>query len=389
MFQRDRLAGRFVRHAGRKRYKVTDRLEAWVLARTTKHKPGDGSSHWSSRKLAAQLGGDISHMTVARIWANHGIKPHLLEGYLTSNDPDFETKAADMVGLYLNPPQNAVVFSVDEKTAIQALDRLDPMLPLPPGRAERHGFEYFRRGTLALYAACNTKTDEVLGKTITRHTSAKFVAFLTDIVADQPEGKEIDVIADNLSAQPGGPAQRLAVEGRASGLARRLRVSVHKECLLHFIQNLVLHVLRHLRLQKPKAKPVDGADVHFRKTDHVTQRLFAAGVDALLKLSRRRVGEGKCNAVLWHAAAPAICHRLDGLDGDFFSIRLQHLDAADRINRKLPQVVAQMAPGVAIPVITIVKSRRWEDRFRLTLAWTIDATPGCALRMPESRPAAL
>jgi hypothetical protein len=136
-----------------------------VLARTTKHKPADGSTHWSSRKRAAELGCDISHITVARIWARHGIKPHLLEGYLTSNDPDFETKAADVIGLYLNPPQNAVVFSVDEKTAIQALDRLDPVLPLSPGRAERHGFEYFRHGTLSLYAAFNTRTGEVLGKT--------------------------------------------------------------------------------------------------------------------------------------------------------------------------------------------------------------------------------
>lgn len=124
-FAADRLGGLFARHAGRERYKVTDRIEARVLARTTKHKPADGSTHWSTRKLAAELGGDISHMTVARIWAKHGIKPHRLEGYLVSNDPDFEAKAADVIGLYLNPPQHAAVFSVDEKTAIQALDRKD------------------------------------------------------------------------------------------------------------------------------------------------------------------------------------------------------------------------------------------------------------------------
>ena len=199
-FAADRLAGLFSRHAGRERYKVTDRLEARVLARTTRHTPADGSTHWSSRKLAAELGGGISHMTVARIWAKHGIRPHRLEGYLASNDPDFETKAADVIGLYLNPPQHAAVFCVDEKTAIQALDRKDPVLPLSPGRAERHGFEYVRHGTLSLYAAFNTKTGEVLGKTATRHTSAEFVAFLTDIVAHQPRGKEIHVIADNLSA---------------------------------------------------------------------------------------------------------------------------------------------------------------------------------------------
>jgi len=198
-FIADRLAGLFARYAGRMRYKLTDRIEARVLAWTTKHKPGDGSTHWSSRKLAAELG-DISHMTVTRIWTKHGIKPHRLEGYIASNDPDFETKAAEVIGLYLNPPQHAAVFSVDEKTAIQALDRKDPVLPLSPGRAERHGFEYFRHGTLSLYAAFNTKTGEVLGKTAERHTSAEFVAFLTDIVINQTKGKEIHVIADNLSA---------------------------------------------------------------------------------------------------------------------------------------------------------------------------------------------
>jgi len=177
-FAADRLSGLFARHAGRERYKVTERIEAKVLAWTTKRKPADGSTHWSSRKLAAELG-DVSHMSIARIWAKHALKPHRIEGYMASNDPDFEAKAADVIGLYLNPPAHAAVFSVDEKTAIQALDRKDPVLPLSPGRAERHGFEYYRHGTLSLYAAFNTKTGEVLGKTATRHTSSEFVAFLT------------------------------------------------------------------------------------------------------------------------------------------------------------------------------------------------------------------
>jgi hypothetical protein len=95
---------------------------------------------------------------------------------------DFEPKAADVIGLYLQPPQHAAVFAADEKTAIQALDRLDPVLPLSPGRAERHGFEYYRHGTLSLFAALNTKTGEVLGQTVPRHTSEAFVAFLADLV---------------------------------------------------------------------------------------------------------------------------------------------------------------------------------------------------------------
>jgi hypothetical protein len=119
---------------------------------------------------------------------------------MASDDPEFEEKAADVIGLYLKPPLNAAVFCVDEKSAIQALDRLDPLLRLSPGRAERHGFEYFRHGTLSLYAALNTRTGDVIGKTTARHTSAEFVNFLGQIVAIQPEGREIHIVADNLSA---------------------------------------------------------------------------------------------------------------------------------------------------------------------------------------------
>jgi transposase len=197
-FVAERLAGLFSRHAGQLPTTLTPALEARILEWTVKRKPLDGSTHWSTRKLAAQL--KVSHMMVARVWRKHALRPHRLEGYMASNDPHFETKAAEIIGLYLHPPQHAAVFCVDEKTAIQALDRKDPVLPLSPGRAERHGFEYFRHGTLSLYAAFNTKTGEVLGKTASRHTSAEFVAFLADIVANQPRGKEIHVIADNLSA---------------------------------------------------------------------------------------------------------------------------------------------------------------------------------------------
>src|SRR6184192_4452858 len=192
------------RHPGQKPSVITPQLQAKVLA-ATRRKPSDGSTHWSCRKLANQLG--ISKDVVHRIWRTAGLRPHRLERYMASNDPDFERKAADIIGLYLNPPAHAAVFCVDEKTAIQALDRKDPVLPLSPGRAERHGFEYFRHGTLSLYADFNTKTGEVLGKTAERHTSGEFVAFLTDIVVNQPKGKEIHVIADNLSAHKTGQVE--------------------------------------------------------------------------------------------------------------------------------------------------------------------------------------
>jgi transposase len=196
-FAEQRVAGLYSRHVGQTASVLTPRLEARIL-KLTANPPPDGATHWSTRKLAELVG--VSHMMVARVWRKHALKPHRLEGYMASNDPNFEEKAADIIGLYLNPPQHAAVFCVDEKTAIQALDRKDPVLPLSPGRAERHGFEYFRHGTLSLYAAFNTKTGEVLGKTAERHTSAEFVAFLTDIVVSQRRDKEIHVIADNLSA---------------------------------------------------------------------------------------------------------------------------------------------------------------------------------------------
>jgi transposase len=147
--------------------------------------------------LAKALG--VNHMMIARVWKRAGLRPHRLERYMASNDPDFENKAADVIALYLNPPQHAAVFCVDEKTAIQALDRLDPVLPLSPGRAERHGFEYYRHGTLSLYAALNTRTGTVLGQTAPRHTTEEFVAFLGQIVATESRGREIHVILDNLS----------------------------------------------------------------------------------------------------------------------------------------------------------------------------------------------
>src|SRR6202789_4428253 len=168
------------------------------IARKTQQKPADGSTHWSCRKMAEALG--LSKSTVQRVWAQARLKPHRLDRYMASDDPRFEEKAADIIGLYMNPPQHAAVFCVDEKTAIQALDRLDPVLPLSPGRAERHGFEYRRHGTLSLYAALDTKTGRVHGKTAARHTSADFVDFLGEVVGRCRQRQEIHIILDNLSA---------------------------------------------------------------------------------------------------------------------------------------------------------------------------------------------
>src|SRR5882762_9120701 len=196
-FEQDRLAGLEGRHRGSQPRTATAAVQARV-ARRVQQKPKDGSTHWSCRKLAQELG--VSKSTVQRILTQARLKPHRLERYLASDDPEFESKAADIIGLYLNPPQHAAVFCVDEKTAIQALDRLDPVLPLSPGRAERHGFEYYRHGTLSLYAALDVKTGKVHGMTAARHTSQDFIVFLEGLVARTPWAKEIHVVLDNLSA---------------------------------------------------------------------------------------------------------------------------------------------------------------------------------------------
>jgi transposase len=196
-FEQEGMDGLKPRHKGSRPRAATPTVQARV-ARRVQQKPPDGSTHWSCRKLSADLG--MSHATVQRILVQAKLQPHRLDRYMASNDPNFEQKAADIIGLYINPPQHAAVFCVDEKTAIQALDRLVPVLPLSPGRAERHGFEYYRHGTLSLYAALNVKTGRVQGKTTRRHTSAEFVEFLTEIVAKARWAKQIHMVLDNLSA---------------------------------------------------------------------------------------------------------------------------------------------------------------------------------------------
>mgnify|MGYP002349472101 CR=1 FL=1 len=164
-FEEHGLLGLDARHKGSEPRRATPAVQARVLRQTVQKVP-DGSTHWSFRKIATKIG--LSKSTVQSIWQKARLKPHRLERYMASNDPRFEEKAADIIGLYLKPPQHAVVFCVDEKTAIQALDRLDPVLPLSPGRAERHGFEYYRHGTLSLYAALDVRTGKVVGKTSAR-----------------------------------------------------------------------------------------------------------------------------------------------------------------------------------------------------------------------------
>jgi transposase len=208
-FEQAGMSGLQGRHQGSRPRTATPAVQARIIRRA-QQKPSDGSTHWSCRKLAEELG--ISKSTVHRVLSQTKLRPHRLERYMASNDPEFETKAADIIGLYLNPPQHAAVFCVDEKTAIQALDRLDPVLPLSPGRAERHGFEYYRHGTLSLYAALNVKTGQVEGKTAKRHASADFIAFLTELIGKTKWAREIHIVLDNLSAHKTSAVEEFLAE---------------------------------------------------------------------------------------------------------------------------------------------------------------------------------
>lgn len=199
-------------HRGRtKRETLTPKMEAKILE-WTRRPPPDGSTHWTTRKLGRAL--HVSHMAVARTWKRANIRPHRMRRYMASDDPDFETKAADVIALYIDPPQHAAVFCLDEKTAIQALDRLDPVLPFSPGRLERHGFEYYRHGTLSLFAALDTRSGKVIGRTSARHTTEEFVAFLGEVVASEKPGREIHIILDNLSTHKTKRVQQFLADHR-------------------------------------------------------------------------------------------------------------------------------------------------------------------------------
>jgi transposase len=168
---------------------------ARVLAMTLETPP-DGSTHWSARRLAAAAG--ISASTVSRIWREHTLKPHQVRSFKFSKDPQLMEKVIDVVGLYLAPPEGALVLCVDEKTQIQALDRTQPSLPIKRGKAHRMTHDYKRNGTTSLYAALEIATGEVTGACYPQHTHQEFLAFLNQLVRAYPR-RPLHVVLDNSS----------------------------------------------------------------------------------------------------------------------------------------------------------------------------------------------
>jgi transposase len=168
-----------------------------VLLLTTKHIPQE-ATHWSIELMAKYA--EVTAWQVRQIWQAADLRPHRLKTFKISNDPEFSDKVIDIVGLYMNPPENAVVLSVDEKTQIQALDRTQPGLPLNPSRIGSRTHDYKRHGTTSLYAAFNILTGKVVGKVAERTNSKEFLAFLKLLNRRTPNGKQLHIILDNLSA---------------------------------------------------------------------------------------------------------------------------------------------------------------------------------------------
>jgi transposase len=197
--------GRVAPGRGRKPWLPTGTVEA-VVRDTLHATPDDGSTHWSTRLMAARHG--IGKDAVARIWRDHNLKPWRVEVFKVSTDPRFEEKLVDVVGLYMNPPERAAVFCFDEKTQVQALDRTQPSLPMIPGRAGTMTHDYRRHGTTDLFAAMNVATGEVLHDTRQAHTGRDVLAFFRWIDAHVDPDLELHVILDNLSAHKSEPVRR-------------------------------------------------------------------------------------------------------------------------------------------------------------------------------------
>jgi transposase len=191
----------------RKRAKVlTTELEQRILDTTLKTRPGDGSTHWSVRMLAKHMG--LSRTIVHRVWQRHDVQPHRVERFKLSNDPHFEEKVRDVVGLYLNPPDRALVLCVDEKSQIQALDRTAPILPLRPGLPECQTHDYKRHGTTTLFAAFNIVNGKVIGTCQDRHRSREFIRFLNHLEKNLPSDQEVHLVMDNYCSHKSAEVQR-------------------------------------------------------------------------------------------------------------------------------------------------------------------------------------
>src|SRR5215207_9932134 len=186
--------------------KISDEQVEQVIVKTLEQRPPDGGTHWSTRKMAAATG--LNQTAISKIWRTFGLQPHGVEHWKLSKDPLFVEKVRDVVGLYLDPPERAIVLCVDEKSQIQALDRTAPTLPMLPGTPERATHDYKRSGTSSLYAALDITTGKVIGALHSRHRAIEFKQFLQRIDAEVPAELDVHLVLDNSSTHKTPAIQR-------------------------------------------------------------------------------------------------------------------------------------------------------------------------------------
>ncbi len=196
--------------------KISDKTVERIVTMTLESTPSD-ATHWSTRDLAKRIG--VSQSTVSRVWRAFNLQPHRVKTFRLSNDPLFVEKVRDIVGLYMNPPDHAVVLCVDEKSQIQALERTQPLLPMRPGQPERRTHDYLRHGTTTLFAALDVATGEVLGECYRKHRNQEFRRFLRRIDQEVPADLDIHLVVDNYATHKTPAVQRW--------LAKRPRFHVH------------------------------------------------------------------------------------------------------------------------------------------------------------------
>lgn len=189
--------------------KISDAQVEAVIARTLESRP-KAATHWSTRSMAKASG--LNQTAISRIWRAFALQPHRTESFKLSRDPLFIDKVRDIVGLYLNPPQCALVLCVDEKSQIQALERTTPLLPMRAGQAERRAHDYLRHGTTSLFAALNTKTGRVIGQLHRRHRSSEFRTFLDTIEKNVPAQLDVHLIMDNYATHKTTMIQRWLIK---------------------------------------------------------------------------------------------------------------------------------------------------------------------------------
>lgn len=194
-FEAERIQGLSQIKPGRGRKREISARKIKQIVHDTLHTRPKGATHWSCRSMAEYHG--VSPSTIHQIWDAHGLQPHRVETFKLSKDPDFVDKLTDVVGLYMNPPDKAIVICVDEKSQIQALDRTQPGLPLKRGRAETMTHDYKRNGTTSLFAALDVLEGTVIGKCYERHRHQEFIKFLKCLDREFPRGKELHLIVDN------------------------------------------------------------------------------------------------------------------------------------------------------------------------------------------------